>query len=227
MTIKGFKYLLTLFIILFCGPELPGQVKDFQSWWKLEFTREINPKLDLYGQLEQRFKNNSLQYSRSQVTLGASYNPSNYFRLAGGTRIIFLMDGENRFHTRYRIHLDGIGRYELSGFDLSLRCRLQYGFDDILAFRYFRMNALVNRYRLRVGRHIFGTRFGWYAAAESWHGSNNESRWQTYAMRYMAEVRFIPTFKSRFSLRYMLEDEFNVVRPRQLHVLVLGYNYRF
>ena len=227
MTIKRLKYVTAFFLILFNDSELPGQVRDFQSWWELEFTKEISPKLDLAGELEQRFKNNSLQYSRSLMSLGASWDPSRYFRLAGGTRMVFLMDGEKRFHTRYRIHLDGTGRYELSGFDLSLRCRFQYGFDDIMAFRYFRMNALVNRNRLKVARHIFGTRFGWFASAESWHGSDNESRWLTFAMRYIAGVQFTPTFRSRFTLRYMLEDEFNVVRPSQLHVLALGYNYRF
>ena len=226
MTIKRAKYLTACLLIFFLfSLGLLGQVRDFQSWWELEFNREISPKLDLEGDLEHRFKNNSLQYSRSLMTLGASYNPSKYFRLGGGARIIFLKDGEKRFFTRYRVHLDGTGRYELSGYDLSLRCRLQYGFDEVVAFRYFRINSLVNRNRLKVAKHIFGTRFGWFASVESWHGSNNESRWLTYAMRYTAGIRFTPSFKSRFNLRYMLEDEFNVVRPRQLHVLVLGYNH--
>lgn len=226
MTISRPKFFLTLSLIQFIGYVLPGQVKDFQSWWEFEFAKEISGKVDLEGELEQRFKNNSLQYSRSQMTLGASFNPSEYFSLAGGTRMVLLKDGENRFHTRYRVHLDGTGRYEYSGFDLSLRCRLQYGFDDIMAFRYFRLNTLVNRNRLKVTRHFFGTRFGCFASAESWHGSDNESRWLSYAMRYTAGLRFTPSFKSRFTLRYMLEDEFNVVRPRQLHVVVLGYDHR-
>ena len=228
MTIKRTRYLTVyLLFILFIKSGLSGQVRDFQSWWELEFTGEINPKLELEGELEQRFKNNSLQYSRSLMTFGVSYKPSQFFRLGGGARMILLKDGEKRFFTRYRVHLDGTGRYELSGFDLSLRCRLQYGFDEFTAFRYFRINSLVNRNRLKVAKHIFGTRFGWFASVESWHGSGNESRWLTYAMRYTAGIRFTPSFKSRFNLRYMLEDEFNLVRPRQLHVLVLGYNYSF
>ena len=225
MTISGARYLpVCILLFFFFGPGLQGQVRDFQSWWELELTKEISGKLDLEAELEQRFKNNSLHYSRSLMTIGATYKASQYFRLAGGARMVLLMDNENRLHSRYRIHLDGTGRYELSGFDLSLRCRLQYGFDEVVAFRYFRINSLVNRNRLKVARHIFGTRFGWFASVESWHGSNNESRWLTYAMRYTAGLRFTPSFKSRFTLRYMLEDEFNVVRPRQLHVLVLGYN---
>ena len=228
MTIKRFTYILSFFLLgCFGAQNLLGQVKDFQSWWELELDKKITGRLDLNGELEQRFKNNSLQYSRTLLTLGASYDLADYFRLAGGARIIFLKDAEQRFITRYRFHLDGTGRYNLSGFDLSLRARLQYGFDEVLEFRYFRINTLVNRNRLKVAHHIFGTRFGWFFSVESWHGSNNESQWLTYALRYSLGARFTPGFRSRISLRYMLEDEFNVTNPMQLHIVVLGYAYRF
>ena len=228
MTIRRRCLFLSCFLIFSLGAvDLQGQVKDFQSWWELELNKEISSKLDLNGELEQRFKNNSLQYSRTLLTLGASYDFSDYFRLAGGARTIFVLDEEQQLHARYRLHLDGMGSYDLSGFDLSLRIRLQYGFDEVLALRYLSMNTLVNRNRLKVAQHIFGTRFGWFASAESWHGSNNESRWLTYAMRYTAGARFTPNFTSRLSLRYILENEFNMVNPRQLHVVVLGYTYRF
>lgn len=228
MTIKRLTYTLSFFLLVGYGAhDLQGQVKDFQSWWELELDKKISGRLDLNGELEQRFKNNSLQYSRTLFTLGASYDLADYFRLAGGARVIFLQDPEQRFFTRYRFHMEGTGSYDLSGFDLSLRARLQYGFDEVLEFRYFRINSLVNRNRLKVAHHIFGTRFGWFVSVESWHGSNNESQWLTYALRYSLGARFSPGFRSRFSLRYMLEDEFNVINPMQLHIVVLGYAYRF
>jgi len=148
MTIKQLTYILSFFLLVcFSAHDLLGQVKDFQSWWELELDKKISGRLDLNGELEQRFKNNSLQYSRTLFTLGASYDLADYFRLAGGARVIFLRDPEQRFHTRYRFHMEGTGSYDLSGFDLSLR--------------------------------------------------------------------------------YMLEDEFNVSNPMQLHIVVLGYAYRF
>ena len=228
MTYSRLSYSISCVLLFFiAAADLQGQVEDFQSWWELELNKKISGKLDLNGELELRFKNNSLQYSRTLLTLGASYDFSDYFRLAGGGRAVFVMDGEQQMHTRYRFHMDGMGSYNLSGFDLSLRIRLQYGFDDVLAFRYIKLNALVNRNRLKLRHHIFGTRFGWFATVESWHGSTNESQWLTFAMRYSVGLRFSPNFTSRFSLRYILEDEFNVINPRQLHVVVLGYTYRF
>lgn len=228
MTIRRPSFsLIAIFLIFLAAADLWGQTEDFQSWWELELNKKISSRLDLSGELEQRFKNNSLQYSRTLLTLGASYELSDYISLAGAARTVFVMDGEQQMHTRYRLHLDGTGAYDLSGFDLSLRIRFQYGFEDMLAWSYFSLNALVNRNRLKVAHHIFGTRFGWFASVESWHGSIRESGWRTFGMRYSAGARFSPNFKSRFSLRYILEDEFNVVNPGLLHVVVLGYNHSF
>jgi hypothetical protein len=228
MTIRWGRTFQIILLFLFSSATcLQGQVKDFQSWWEFEFEKKITGKLDLAAELEQRFKNNSLEYSRSLLTLGASYDLADFIRIAGGARMVLVRDDERGLHPRYRIHLDGMGSHELSGFDLSLRTRIQYGFDEFLTLRYFTMNKLVNRNRLKVARHISGTRFGCFASAESWHGSGLDSPWVTFAMRYTAGLRFSPDFSSRFSLRYMLEDEFNVLNPRQLHVLVLGYSYRF
>ena len=53
------------------------------------------------------------------------------------------------------------------------------------------------------------------------------TQWITYSIRYVIGARFTPGFRSRMSLRYMLEDEFNVVNPMQLHIVVLGYAYSF
>lgn len=227
MTIRRSPYFHIFILFFFTSAAcLQGQVKDFQSWWELELEKKITGKLDLDAELEQRFKNNSLEYSRSLLTLGASYEMADFLRIAGGTRMLLVKEGEQDLALRYRIHLEGSGSYVLSGFDLSLRSRIQYGFDEFLDLQFFAVNGLVNRNRLKVARHVFGTRFDWFASAESWHGPGNDSRWITFAMRYTAGLRYSTSFTSRLSLCYMLEDEFNVVNPRQLHVLVLGYSHR-
>lgn len=228
MTIKRLVYSLSFFLLLFfCVPALRGQARDFQTWWELELDRRVTNKLDLNGEIEQRFKNNSLQYSRSLLTLGASFDLTDYLELAGGARTIFLVNREQGLETRYRIHLDGTLAHDPLGLDLSLRIRIQYGFDEFLAFRYFQFNSLVNRNRLKVAQHIFGTRFGWFVSVESWHGSGMDSGWQTFAIRYSAGAEFSPNLSSRLSLRYILEDEFHVTDPMLLHVLVVGYSHSF
>lgn len=229
MTINRYTLFLACSLLLFAGSaDLQGQIKDFQSWWELELEKKVSARLDLNAEFEQRFKNNSLQYSGTLMTLAASYDVLDFLSLSGGARTVFFQKGEQMgIGTRFRLHMDGTGSWDLSGYELSLRARVQYAFADLADFRLLSFNGFINRNRLKVDHHIFGSRFDCFAAVESWHGSTLSSRWRTLAMRYSAGLRFTPDFSSRFSLRYMLEDEFNVIYPRQLHIVVAGYSYRF
>jgi len=226
MTNNTFKYTLGCFLLFFVGaPWLQAQARDLQSWLQLELNKSITGRLDLNGELQQRFRNNSVQYDRSLMTLGASYDLLDFIKLGGAARMGLVMDAEHQIHTRYRFHLDAIGGYDVSGFDLSLRLRFQYGFEDFSALNYFTVNAVVERIKLKMQRHIYGTRIDWFASVESFHGSAGQSDWRTYALRYSAGARYSLDFRSRFSLRYFLYDEMNVPAPKLLSILALGYSY--
>ena len=215
-------------ILMLLGPgDLLGQSSDFQSWWEFEFDYSLGSSLELQGELEQRFKNNSLQYSRTLLTLGVGYDVAKWLSLGGAARVVFVADREGQIHPRYRIHFDATGRYKLSDWTFSFRTRLQYGFEDILYFTYLKDNSLVSRNRLKAQYHFFGTKFGCFASLESWHYLNELPGPTFIHMRYAAGVRYDLNFKSRFSLRYIFEDEFNVRNPDKLHILVAGYELSF
>ena len=228
MTIRQRIY-CTIFIVVACmGPgDLLGQESDFQSWWEFEFDYSLNKSWQLQGELEQRFKNNSLQYNRTLLTLGAEYDPTNWLSLGGAGRVVFVADQEGQIHPRYRIHLDATGSYKLSGFNFSFRTRLQYGFEDILVFADLKENSLVSRNRLKVRYHFFGTKFRCFAALESWHNLSKLPDPAFNHMRYQAGLSYDLNFRSRFSLRYIFEDEFNVKNPDKLHILAAGYSHSF
>jgi hypothetical protein len=226
MTNSLLKYVLSCFLLFFIGAaRLQGQARDFQSWWELELNKKITGRLDLNGEFQQRFRNNSLQYDRSMMTLGASYDVLDYLKLGGAARLALVMDGEQQLQTRYRIHLDASGGYDILGFDLSLRLRFQYGFEDFSALNYFSASTIVERNQLKVQRHIYGTRIDWFASFESFHGSIRQSNWRTYAFRYSAGAKYSLNFRSRLSLRYVLYDELNVPAPQLLNIISAGYAY--
>ena len=228
MTTKQGIYTLIFTAVSLLGPgDLLGQRSDFQSWWEFEFDRSVSSSLQLKGELEQRFKSNSLQFSRTLLTLGVEYDATKWLSLGGGARIIFVMDGEGQLHPRYRVHFNATGFYDLSVFTFSLRTRLQYGFEDVIYFGDLSLNSLISRNRLKVAQHIFGTKFGWFASLESWHYLSELPGTVFLNMRYVAGVRFDMNFKSQFNLRYIFEDEFNVTNPRQLHIVVAGYSHSF
>ncbi|MGW8317436.1 MAG: DUF2490 domain-containing protein [Bacteroidales bacterium] len=222
---------LRLFLLILLGwvlffPDLRGQEKDFQTWWEGELQVNLPKGFDLSGELEQRFRNNSLQYDRSLFTLTGGYEVSPYIDVAAGLRTVAVQDRELKMHSKFRIHADATGNYPVAGLDLSLRVRVQYGFDDVLDIGSIRINNLVNRNRLKVDYHIFGTRFLLAASVESWHLLNDVPSRLTYKMRYSGEVGYALSFVSSVSLRYILEDEFNVKNPLQSYILLVGYKHQ-
>jgi len=226
MRISTGKYSLLLLSLTFLVPVgLQGQQKDFQSWWEFSIDKGFDNGIDLSGEIEQRFKNNSLQYDRSLVTVAGEYDIKKYLEVAAGFRAFLDSDRELQLNAKYRVHMDVTGSHSLSRYDLSLRARFQYGFEDIFDPAYSGGNNFVNRYRLKVANHIFGTRFGWFATVESWHLLSDQPNRLFYKMRYSAGVEYALNFKSEFTVRYILEDELNVANPLQAHILVFGFSH--
>ncbi len=224
--IEAPRHTLLLLTFLFMLPRvLPGQQKDFQTWWELDLHRDLSGGFELAAELEQRFSNNSLQYDRTLLTVTGNYTLNRYFGLEAGVRAAAVRDLERRMQSRFRAHGDAIGRYEFRGVELSLRMRFQYGFDDIISLGDFRDNNMVNRNRLKLEHHIFGTRITLFGSMESWHLLNGFPSLLTYKMKYSGGLEYGLNFQSRLTIRYILEDEFNVKNPRQLYILLLGYRH--
>lgn len=215
-----------VFFFLLMWPELKGQEKDFQTWWEAELQADLPHGLDLSAEFEQRFRNNSLQYDRTLVTLTGGYDLNDYLDVGAGVRMLAVQDRELKMQNRFRIHADVTGSYTVARIDLSLRAKLQYGFDDLLDIGSVRLNNLVHRNRLKLEHHIFGTRFSVWAYLESWHLLNDVPSRLTYKMRYSGGIEYALSFVSSLSLRYILEDEFNVKNPQQSHILVMGYKHQ-
>lgn len=224
MTIsKGLYTLLFSLIILSCPGNLSGQDSDFQSWWEFELDRSLGKSWQLEGELEQRFKNNSLQYNRTLLTLGVEYDAIKWLNLGGAARMALVADNEGLVHPRYRIHVDAGSSYKFSGFTLWLRSRLQYGFEDFLFLDQIQENTLVYRTRLKTQYHFFGTKFRSFVSLESWYYISELPDKAFRNMRYVAGLSYSLNVSSRFTLRYIFEDEFNVNNPDKLHVLVAGF----
>jgi hypothetical protein len=217
--------LLMAFLLATATGSLSGQRKDFQTWYEAEVDKGLKNGIDLSAEFEQRLKNNSTRYDRTLVTLAAEYDLKDYLSTAGGLRMLLVSDNESGVHPRYRIHADARGSYSLYDVALSLRVRFQYGFEEMIYSNDIGDNSFMNRYRLKAAYHFFGTRIGVFTSLESWglFGSNNGRFFKK--MRYVAGASYELNFRSEFSLRYILEDEFNQVNPLTSYILVFGYSH--
>lgn len=219
--------LFCFFVLMLVARGLFGQQKDLGSWWELQMSGRLKNDLKLSGELEQRFKENSLQFDRTLLTVAGEYKVLDYLNLAGGIRTIFITDPESRLYTKFRIHMDATGRYSFSSTDLSFRLRFQYGFEDIFYIGYFSQNNFVSRQRIKVAHDFYGTRLGAFVSLENWIRFNDRYGRPLYKLRMVAGVQYDLGRQSEISLRYIFENEFNRVNPLQIHVLALGYSYRF
>jgi hypothetical protein len=207
---SGGAALLMLLFLLPAGDGLYGQRRDFQSWFEVEVEKDLKNGIDLSAEIEQRFESNSTRYDRSLLTLAAGYDLGDYLKASGGARMLMVADREMNLHPRYRVHADATGSLKLLDADLSLRVRFQYGFEEFIYFTDFIDNNLMNR-------------VGLFASAESWGMFQSRDGRFFKRMRYSAGGSYAVSFRSEFSLRYILEDEFNQVNPLQSHILVVGY----
>lgn len=223
---SGVFQLIFIIILFLSAPVLYGQQKDFGSWWEFEMDGRLKNNIKLSGELEQRFKENSLQFDRTLLTLGGEYNVLDYLNLAVGIRTIFITDPESRLHTRFRIHTDATGFYDFDRTELSFRLRFQYGFEDIFFIGYFSENNFVSRQRIKVAHDIFGTRLGIFGSLENWIRFDDRYGRPLYKIRLVAGTQYNLGRQSKIRLRYIFENEFNSVNPLQIHVLALGYSYR-
>jgi len=227
MMIKTRIYYCYLFLlVLFASTVLHGQTKDFMTWYEAEFDMNLIKKVDLSTEIEQRFRNNSLSYDRTMLTFIARYDITDFLDIAGGVRAFLTTGNERHLETRYRLHLDARGSHSLGALGLSLRIRMHYGVNDLNEIDLVSSNNLVYRNSLEADYHIFGTRFGVFASVESYHLLSGNPPRKFNKMRYKVGTNYELNLKSELSLRYMLEDEFNVVEPLQAHILVLGYSMK-
>ena len=219
------KCILAGLLLAGTGAVLQGQRADFNSWFELNLEKQLGKRVDLAAEIEQRFNQNSTRYDRSLLTVTADYRIMDFLSVAGGGRVLMAADNEMNISPRYRFHADLRGRYRVDNLNLSLRSRMQYGFEEFAYFGVVRDNRLINRNRLKGSYHIFGTRIGLFASAESWGLFHSENGHFFKRMRYTAGLIYAAGVRSELGLRYILEDEFNQVDPMRSHILVLSYSH--
>ncbi len=217
--------LLPILLLLNAALTLYGQREDFCSWFELDINKGFNNSFDLSAEIEQRFNQNSSRYNRSLVTVAAEYSPVEFMDVNAGFRVLTVADQEMRIAPQYRIHGDVKGRYKLGDLALSIRFRMQYGFEEFLYFAEVSDNLLINRNRLKAAYHIFGSGIRLFTSAESWGLFQSGNGRFFKQMRYTAGVSYTVNFHSELSVRYILEDEFNQVDPLRSHILVIGYSH--
>jgi len=218
---------LTAAILLLCTINLSAQYHDFNSWWKLELSKEITKELDATLDLSQRFDQNSLRYDRSLATLGLQYRIHENIDVEAAYRYYLVNQFGGGLDSRYRIHGSVILSKRFDDFKISLRERLNYGFDDLTQTNTYYGNRLMNRGRLKVSYDIFGTPISVYSFYEMWLDVSRLNATHMLAHRFRGGLLYDINFRSKINLSYLHKIEVNQINPITSHILYLAYSYQF
>lgn len=196
-----------------------GQIQDFQSRASFELAMDLTKNLEGSLEIGQRFKNNSLAYDRSLLTAAVKYDLPKGFSLGAGARYLLVQNNDHILESRYRVHGDVNYRWKISSFQIRLRDRIQYGFDDIISYATYG-NKLTNRSRLGLQYDIFGTPLSAFSSFEVYLVLNDPI-WAAYSLnKVMAGMSWDLPKKLNLKMYYLLEAEINRTYPQQAHIIV-------
>lgn len=216
-TLAGIILILGLLSLHFSP--VSGQNKDFQTRANFELAMDLSKDLEASVELGQRFRYNSTVYDRSLLTAAVKYDLPKGFSAALGARYLLVNTGEF-LESRYRVHGDVNYRWRISSsFQLRVRDRIQYGFDDVSSYVNFG-NKITNRVRLGVQYDIFGTPLTAYSSFEVYLVLNDPRNAAYSLNKVIAGVSWDLPKKLNLKLYYLLEAEVNRAYPQQAHIAV-------
>lgn len=217
---------LTVILLLFLFPgKADGQYQDFRSWWDVDVSKDLTKDLQASLDFSQRFKSNSLRYDRSLLTAGLEYEIFKNFEVEAGYRFYLLQDDRMQLSTKYRINGDVSYAVELEDFEVQLRERLQYGFDDLRTIEEYALNKLTNRNKLTLEYDLFGSPITFFGSYELFTDISNRSSIEISDHRFELGIQYALSFKSDIEISYMLDKEVNTPNPLTAHVIVIGFGY--
>jgi len=206
------------FFILF-SIHASGQNQDFQSRAGFELSMDLTKDMEASLELGQRFKDNSLRYDRSLITGAIKYDLPKGFSVGAGARYLLVQNSVQMLESRYRFNGDLNYRWKISSFQVKLRDRIQYGFDDITSYVNFG-NKLTNRSRVGVSYNIFGMPISVFTSFEIYLVLNDPTNAAYSLNKVMAGMNWELPKNLNLKLYYLLEDEVNTRYPQQAHIIV-------
>jgi len=223
-TVKIFLIALICFAFL---PAIHGQETDFQTRWEAEFRKQFKKNTQVALSLEQHFKENSLQYDRSIVTLIGKYDLPRGFDVRLGARYLLVKNRELQLENRYRLHVDVNYKKSIGQFAAGLRLRTQTGLDDQVFRTDLMNNKLVSRLRLKGEYKIFGTRFTPDAGIEPYLHLNYRDGPQFYRLRNFVGCSYQINLISSIEASYLFDYELNDPTPANASIIWVTYKYQF
>jgi hypothetical protein len=201
-----------------------AQERDAGLWISGELQARINPKWELQGAGELRFRENFSLLGTAFVDIGTQFRFSEHWRVAGHYRYIIRRRSDATYGQRHRFYTDFTYQTNASSVEFSLRARIQHQQSE--SFSLLNAWSPENYMRSRLS-------LKWDAAwllkpvgsFEVYHPLISYSLHEIDQFRAIAGIEYPISKWHVITFYFMFQSEVNVNAPDQ--DFVLGVEYRF
>ncbi|MDA3881181.1 MAG: DUF2490 domain-containing protein [Prolixibacteraceae bacterium] len=216
--------ILLLILLLFIATVISAQNYDTKLRLSGSIDKDITKKLKASFEYEHRFDTNISNFDKAFIEPEVEYEIMKDVDVGAKYRV-GINQKKSGMTYQQRFTFYGNYEYDIEEFEVSVQSLLQYGYDDIENSSNMLENALVARYSISVDYDWFGTKMEPYFKYELHHHLNHPNGHILNEWKLRAGLKYDLTRKSRLNIFYMFENEFNVAKPVDAHILGIGYSY--
>lgn len=192
-----------------------------------DISTDITKKLNAGLEYEHRFDKNLTAFEKAFIEPSISYDIVKDFRFGASYRVALNQTTSRNQKIQQRGSAYLQYRYRFDDFRVRFRSIIQYGFDDLTNTTSGSNRKLINRNSVQVDYSIFGTRLRPFAKYELFYHINDPRGGIINQQRASIGTQYRLSKSSSFNAFYMFENEMNIARPVNSHILGLGYSYSF
>ena len=210
----------------FLGASVHAQTNDFQTWSSAGIKTDISKSFTVGFQTQLRLTDYSTRVGSILLEPEVGFRVNKYLKLGLGYRFTIRPGNDHINKTAHRLNLDVEGKKKFGNLGLSLRLRIQQGFQDpyVNENRAPYSAPTYNRNKLSVE----------YKVSKLWTPFvEGELFFPLTDPRHRGLDRYRVTVGSAFNLKnrnavdvfFRVQQEVNTTNPQTAYILGLGYTY--
>lgn len=248
------KYLIIILMALGCTVGAQAQSDDFGMWYSAGATKKLSKKWSVGAEGEFRTRNNTKTADRWTFGVSGTYKLTSWLKASAGytflynnnlEKLTYKYDRPNKWTPsywggRHRVTVGIAGDVDWNRLNISLRERWQYTYrpeasDKKYNFLYTHdevdgyvlepvssKNQHIWRNRLMLKYNIAKSKFEPFANVETFVGKSGLTK-----VRYQGGVEYKIQKKHILSLTYRFQDVHDDDDESDIHMIGLGYEYKF